>query len=144
MFFLTFYPFFSPNLSHRCNSRTDSVCQRKHYTPGDRVSLHWPGPSQELLERDGTRRSLPAKPSPNPDDAGPVVLRPIGLPVAAGCDRSWTQPGSRVAQLAVQCLRPLRHSGGRSKDSDLCLDSVVSSRSSLHLYFFMIAKLAAN
>ena len=45
---------------------------------------------QELLVRDGTKTSLLAKPSPNPDDAGPIVPRPMGLPVVSGCDRSWT------------------------------------------------------
>jgi hypothetical protein len=45
--------------------------------------------TQESLVRDGTRTSLPAKPSPNPDDAGPIVRRPMGLPVTVGCDRAW-------------------------------------------------------
>ena len=64
--------------------------------------------------RDGTRTSLPAKPSPNPDDAGPIVRRPMGLPVAAGCDRAWTRTriSSGTASTAMQCLRPLHHSGG--------------------------------
>ena len=46
---------------------------------------------QEPLERDGMKTSLPAKPSPNPDDAGPIVRHPTGIPVAAGWDRAWTQ-----------------------------------------------------
>ena len=25
-------------------------------------------------------------PKPNPDDAGPIVRRPMGLPIMAGCD----------------------------------------------------------
>ena len=62
-----------------------------------------PGPPQESLLRDGTRTSLSAKPSPSPDDAGPIVRRPMGLPVVAGCDRAWTEPGSLVAQLALRC-----------------------------------------
>ena len=48
-------------------------------TPGDRVNVHALGPSQELLELNGTRTSLPAEPSPN--DAGPIVRHPIGLKV---------------------------------------------------------------
>ena len=50
-----------------------------------------PGPPQESLVCDGTRTSLPAKPSPNLDDAGPILRCPMGLPVAAGCDRAWTR-----------------------------------------------------
>uniref|UniRef100_A0AAZ3PA97 Regulator of calcineurin 1 n=1 Tax=Oncorhynchus tshawytscha TaxID=74940 RepID=A0AAZ3PA97_ONCTS len=65
------------------------MCRRKHRTTGDRVSVHAPGPPQESLKRDGTWTSRPAKPSPNPDDAGPIVRRLIGLPVAAGCGTAW-------------------------------------------------------
>ena len=50
-----------------------------------------PGPPQESLVCNGTRTSLPAKPSTNPDDAGPIVRRPTGLPVAAGGDRAWAR-----------------------------------------------------
>jgi hypothetical protein len=76
-----------------------------------------PGLPQESLERDGTRTSLLAKPSPNPDDAGPIVRRPMGLPVVSSCDRAWTQTqnlSSSTASIEMQCLRPLRHSGGLS------------------------------
>ncbi|KAK6297340.1 hypothetical protein J4Q44_G00319230 [Coregonus suidteri] len=38
---------------------------------------------------------------------GPIVRRPMGLPVAAGYDRAWI----RTRITAMQCLRPLRHSG---------------------------------
>ena len=101
-------------LFHRCNSCTDSgeakvkshassetqllldtmpaqpglTCWTKHRTPGDRVSLQCP--PQELLECDGTRPSLLATPSHNPDDAGPIVHRPMG---------GGQKPGSLVAQL---------------------------------------------
>ena len=44
---------------------------------------------KESLEHDGTRKSRPAKPSPNPDDAGPIVRRLMGLPVTASCDTAW-------------------------------------------------------
>jgi hypothetical protein len=67
------------------------MCQRKYCTPADCVSVHAPGPPQESLEHNGTRTSLPAKPSPNPDDTGPIMHRPMGLLLAAGCDRAWTQ-----------------------------------------------------
>ncbi|XP_045569017.1 zinc finger and SCAN domain-containing protein 2-like [Salmo salar] len=36
-------------------------------------------------------RSKSAKPSPNPDNGGPIVCRPMGLPVSAGCNRAWTR-----------------------------------------------------
>jgi hypothetical protein len=31
---------------------------------------------------------------PNPDDAGPIVHRPMNLPVAAGYDRAWARTQS--------------------------------------------------
>jgi hypothetical protein len=49
-----------------------------------------PDPPQESLVHDSTRTSLSAKPSPNPDDAGPIVWCPMGLLVTADCDRPWT------------------------------------------------------
>ena len=63
---------------------------------------------QESLVREGTGTSLPAKPSPNPIDVGPIVCRPMGLPV--GCDRARISSGT--ARTAMQCLRQLRNSGG--------------------------------
>ena len=51
-----------------------------------------PSPPQESLVCDGTRTSLPAKPSPNPDNAGPIAHRPVGLPVEPGLE-----PGSLVS-----------------------------------------------
>ena len=50
-----------------------------------------PGLPQDLLVRNGTRTSLPAKPSSNQADAEPIVRRPMGLLVAAACYRAWTQ-----------------------------------------------------
>uniref|UniRef100_A0A8C7N3V2 Membrane-associated phosphatidylinositol transfer protein 3 n=1 Tax=Oncorhynchus kisutch TaxID=8019 RepID=A0A8C7N3V2_ONCKI len=47
-----------------------------------------------LCKRTHLRRtmiSLPAKPSTNPGDAGPIVSCPMGLPGAADCDRAWTR-----------------------------------------------------
>ena len=54
------------------------------------------------------------KPSPNPDDAGPIVLRRMGLPVTAGCDTAWDQTWvcSDASSTAMQYLRPLRPTGG--------------------------------
>jgi hypothetical protein len=37
-------------------------------------------------------KAPPAKLSPNPDDAGPIVCRPMGLSITAGCDTAWDQP----------------------------------------------------
>jgi hypothetical protein len=56
----------------------------------------------------------PAKPSPNPDNAGPIVHRPMGLPITAGCDtsRDRTRVCSDTSVTDMQCLRPLCHSGG--------------------------------
>jgi hypothetical protein len=58
------------------------------------------------------KESRPAKPCPNPDDAGPIVFRLMGLPVTACCDTAWdrTRVCSDVSCTAMQCLRPLQHS----------------------------------
>ena len=70
--------------------------------------------SLESLEHDKTRKSRPAKPSPNPDNAGPSVLCFMGLPVMASCDIAWdrTRVCSDTSNTAMQFLRLLRHSGG--------------------------------
>ena len=44
-----------------------------------------PAHHKELLEHDEPSKGSPAKPSPNPDDAEPIVRRPMGLPTTAGC-----------------------------------------------------------
>jgi hypothetical protein len=48
-----------------------------------------------------------AKPSPNLDDARPIVCRPMGLLITNGCDtaRDWTQ-------VCTDASRPLQHTGG--------------------------------
>ena len=43
---------------------------------------------------------LPAKPSANLDDAGPIVHHPMGLPAAT---EPGLEPGSLVAQLTLRC-----------------------------------------
>ena len=72
-----------------------------------------PARHKESLEHDGTRTSWPAKPCPNPDNAGPIVRRLMGLPVTTGCDTAWdrTQVCSDTSSTAMQCLRLLRNSG---------------------------------
>ena len=52
-----------------------------------------PSLTQELQVCDETRISLtPASQTlSNLDNAGPIVRRPMDLPVAAGCDRAWAR-----------------------------------------------------
>jgi hypothetical protein len=65
-----------------------------------------PGLQQESLERNETRTFLLDKPSPNPDDAGPIVHHPMSLLVVPGCDRAWTltRISSGTAGTEMQCL----------------------------------------
>jgi hypothetical protein len=44
----------------------------------------------------------PAKPSPNPDDTGPIVCRHMGLQIMAGCDTAWDR--TRVCVMKVALL----------------------------------------
>ena len=57
--------------------------------------------------------TMTAYPGPNLDDAGPIVHRPMGLPITAGCDTAWNQTMvyNDASITAMQCLRPLSHSG---------------------------------
>ena len=52
-------------------------------------------------------RPTPAKPSPNQDDAGPIVPRPMGLPIAAVCDTARDR-----TRVCSEASKPPRHSGG--------------------------------
>ena len=56
------------------------MCRRKHCITGNRVIMQAAGPPRKSLERDGTRTSRPAKPFPNPDDAGANCASPHGSP----------------------------------------------------------------
>ena len=71
------------------------------------LSHHLHVPHKESLERNGTRESRLAKPSSNPDDAGPIVHRLMGLPVTADCDTARDR-----TRICSDTPRPLRHSGG--------------------------------
>ncbi|KAK6302769.1 hypothetical protein J4Q44_G00271240 [Coregonus suidteri] len=83
----------------------------------------WPGPPQESLERYGTRTSQPAKPSPNPDDAVPIVCRLMGLPVAAGCDTARVEPAVTPQALRYSALdRCSTREGMRCLTKFLCGD----------------------
>jgi hypothetical protein len=48
-------------------------------------------------------------PLPNPNDAGPIVYRPMGLPIMASCDTAWNQTRvcSDTSSTEMQCIRPL-------------------------------------
>jgi hypothetical protein len=133
------YFYFSPELvitvlSHRCNcvlrnttrqaschtarltwlaSRTN-VSEETPYSWRPEDSMHAPGRHKESLEHDGTRTSRPAKPSPNPDDVGPIVHRLMCLPVLASCDTALdrTRICSDASSTAMQYLRSLGYSGG--------------------------------
>ena len=67
--------------------------------------------------RKSSNPQTPAKPSPNLDDTGPIVRRPTGLPITAGCDTALgrTRVFSDTSNTEMQCLRPLRHSGVGSR-----------------------------
>jgi hypothetical protein len=62
-----------------------------------------------------TRQVNDGLPRPNPDDAGPIMCRSMGLPITSGCDTAWirTRDCSDVSCTKMQWLRPLRHSGGQ-------------------------------
>ena len=81
--------------------RPQSVCRR--------LARH-----KESLELYEPSKAPRAKPSPNQDYAGPIVCRPMGLPITSGCDttRDRIRVCSDASSTAMQCLRPLRHSGG--------------------------------
>ena len=127
-------------LSHRFNSPTDSgeakhdpakphcflthcslnpeasrtnVLEETLYNWRPRSAYRLPSRHNESLERDGTRKSQPVRPSPNLDGAGPVVRHFMGFLVMAGCDIVWdrTQGCSDTSSTATKCLRLLCHSG---------------------------------
>ena len=83
------------------------------------------GKEQILIYNAGLHR-------PNPDEAGPIVHRPMGLPITAGCDTAWNQ--TRVCRdyssTEVQCLTPLRHSGALANINELAraLEQSASTR----------------
>ena len=66
----------------RNNVSEDTPCTRQPW-----LARTAPGPPQDSLVRDETRTSLPTKPSPNPDDARPIVHCPTDLPD----DKAWAR-----------------------------------------------------
>ena len=69
------------------------------------------------------------RPNPNPDDTGPIVRRPMGLPITAGCDTAWkrTRICSDASSTEMQRLRPLRHSGVHVYSMSLVWVSVLTT-----------------
>ena len=117
-------------LSHHCNSLTDSgeakvenhvssetrprqaalLLETLPYSWRPKSAVHVPGCDKESLEHDATRTSKPIKPSPNPDDTGPIVHC-----LMASSNTAWdrTRICSDASGTVMQCLRPLCHLGGR-------------------------------
>jgi hypothetical protein len=122
-------------LSHRFNSRTDSgrsravhppkhdptklhcflapMCRRKHHTPGDCVSMHCTRPATGVAGAQWDK------------DIPPLTRTTLGqLCAAPWVFRSWPagfEPriSNGTDSTVMQCLRPLRHSGGQL--TQLCL-----------------------
>jgi hypothetical protein len=40
------------------------------------------------------------------DDAEPIVHRPMGIPIMAGCDTAWNVTRVCVTHLALRCMSP--------------------------------------
>ena len=79
-----------------------------------------------------------ANPSPKPDDAGPIVRRPMGLLITSGCDTAWEQTRvcSDASSTVMQCLWPLCHTGGKVNFKVICHTSLkVSVCDKANLYF---------
>ena len=92
-----------------------------------------PGPPQELLVRDETRISLPAKPSLTRTTLGQLCVAPW----TSRSRSAATEPGlePRVSGgTAMQCPRPLRHPGGPY----LFFLRVISYIGSLRFYYISL------
>uniref|UniRef100_A0AAZ3QPA8 Tc1-like transposase DDE domain-containing protein n=1 Tax=Oncorhynchus tshawytscha TaxID=74940 RepID=A0AAZ3QPA8_ONCTS len=85
-----------------------NVSEETPFTRLPRSACKRPDRHKELQEHDEPSKAPLAKPSLNPDGAGPIVCRPMGIPITAGCDTARDQTRVRSA---MQCLRPLCHSG---------------------------------
>ena len=89
---------------------TPNVSEETPYSWRLKSACMRPACHKESLVRYGTRTSRPAKPSLNPDNAGPIVCRLMVLLVAAGCDtaRVRTRVCRDASSSAMQCFKPLR------------------------------------
>jgi hypothetical protein len=58
-----------------------------------------PARHKESLEGDEPSKAPSVKPSPNPDNSGPIVRRPMGVPIMAICNTAWDR--TRVCSDAV-------------------------------------------
>ena len=98
--------------AHPTRKPAAPMCQRKHRKPSDLVSVHCAQPATGVASA-RLDKDIPAGPAGqtlhSPDDAVPIMRRPMSLPVAAGCGRAWAWTQS----LWWHSLRPLRHPGGR-------------------------------
>ena len=73
-------------------SRTN-VLEETPFNCRPRSACSCPARYKESLERGEPSEALLAKLSPNPDDTGPIVRHPMGLPFTAGCDTAGRTPG---------------------------------------------------
>jgi hypothetical protein len=88
--------------SHPTRKLATPMCRRKHHTPGDLVSVHcaWPDTGVASARWD---KDIPAGQTlPNQDKSWPIVRRPMGLPVTAGCDRAWALRCSALDHCATR------------------------------------------
>jgi hypothetical protein len=84
--------------AHWTRKPATPMCRGKHRTPGDRVSMHCSHPATGVASARWDKNILPAKPSRNPDDAGPIV-RPAAT-------EPGLEPGSLVAQPIIYFMSP--------------------------------------
>ena len=86
-------PHIQLSLSRAVNFKTQIQPQR----PGRFSNSYLQWLQQILIYNDCLHR-------PNPDDAGPIVHRPMGLPITPGCDTAWIRTRvSVVTPLALRC-----------------------------------------
>jgi hypothetical protein len=140
-------------LSHHCNSRTDSgevkvksrassktqprqarltqkpaapMCRRKHCTPGNRVSLHAPGPAHHRSLQSAIGQGHPGRPNP------PLTRMTLGqLCVASWVSRSRpaaTQPGIEPGSVLTQILRHSGDPSGPMSQAEWVRDTLVEQR----------------
>ena len=99
----------------RCGTRREEWSER-------RLEVEEHGEEEGEEEEEGEQiliynDSIPQQ-KPDPDDAGPIVRRPIGLPMTAGCDTAWnlTRDCSDSSSTERQYLRLLHHSGEKEEE----------------------------
>jgi hypothetical protein len=95
---------------HVMESHVSERCFGACSTQGEGNNGHWPQKEyicpahhKESLERDEPSKAPPVKPSPNSDNARPIVCRPMGLPVTAGNDTAWDRTQGCSHSATLQC-----------------------------------------